>query len=126
MEVSKGSKLMRAYGRNSVWSSSRLHSETVTFHIFICDFFLFTNDIDIASFDDDNTLYATSSKTNFAVENSSSVLAVFSHGLKIIGMKASADKSQFLVSTKVCRISLVSLKESSVKLIWEVASKESH
>ena len=80
------------------------------FNIFIRDFFLFTNDIGIASFDDDNTFYARSSKRNLAVENSSSVLTVFSHGLKIIGMKANADKSQFLVSTKVCRISLVSLK----------------
>ena len=80
------------------------------FNIFICDFFLFTNDIDITSFDDDNTLYATSSKKSLAVENSSSVLTVFSHSFKIIAMKANADKSQFLLSTKVCRIRLVSLK----------------
>ena len=38
------------------------------FNIFICDLFLFTNVIDIASYADNNAPYATSSKTNLAIE----------------------------------------------------------
>ena len=38
------------------------------FKIFICDLFLFAIDKDIASYADDITRYATSSKTNLAIE----------------------------------------------------------
>ena len=55
-------------GGNFVWRSSRIHSGAVTFQYFICKLFLFTNDIDIASYANDNTPYAALSETNLATE----------------------------------------------------------
>ena len=67
------------------------------FNIFICDLFLFTNNIDIASYADDNTPYATSSKTNLAIkilkQCSDSLFTWFQNN----GMKANADNVIFSV-----------------------------
>ena len=75
------------------------------FNIFI--FFLFTNDIYIASYAADNTPYETPSKTNLATEKleqcSDSLFTWFQNN----GMKANHVKCHFLVSTKVCRINNV-------------------
>ena len=72
------------------------------FNIFIYGLFLFTNDIDIASYADVNSPYATSLKTNLAIEKleqcSDSLFTWFQNN----GMKANADKCNFLVNTKVC------------------------
>ena len=38
------------------------------FNIFISNLFLFTNNLDIASYADDNTPYATPSKTNLVIK----------------------------------------------------------
>ena len=38
------------------------------FNTFICDLFLFTNNLDIASYADDNTPYATPSKINLVIK----------------------------------------------------------
>ena len=51
---------------NFVWYSSRLGP--LLFDIFISDLILFTNDIDIASYSDDSTPYATSFKTTVGTE----------------------------------------------------------
>ena len=78
-------------GRNFVGRSSRLHSGAITFQYFYMQLFLFTNDIDITSYTDDNTLYVTSSKTNLVIKNleqcSDSLLA----WLQNHGVKANAD-----------------------------------
>ena len=80
------------------------YSKAITFQYFYMQPFLYTNDIDIASYTDDNTLYVTSSKTNLVIKNleqcSDSLLAWLQNN----GVKANADKCHFLVSTKVCRI----------------------
>ena len=72
------------------------------FNIFICGLFLFTNDVDIASYADVNSPYATSLKTDLAIEKleqcSDSLFTWFQNN----GMKANADKCNFLVNTKVC------------------------
>ena len=74
------------------------------FNNFVCYLFLFTNDIDIANYADDNTTYATLSKTNLVIEKieqcSDSLFTWFQNN----GMKATADKCHFLVSAKVCSI----------------------
>lgn len=53
------------------------------FNIFTCDLFLFADDIDIASYADDNTSYGTWSKKIWLLKNLISVLAVSLHGLKM-------------------------------------------
>ena len=76
-----------------------LHS--VTFQYFLWNFLLFTNDIDIASYADDNTPYAASSERDLAIEKldqcSDSLFTVFQKN----GIKANADICHFLVSKKL-------------------------
>ena len=52
------------------------------FNIFICDHFLFTNDIDIASYADDNTIQHNLKQT-WLLKNLNSVLTTFFYGFKI-------------------------------------------
>ena len=77
------------------------------FNIFIYDLFLFTNDIDIATYPDDNTPYATSSKTNLPIEKLQQSSGSLFKWLENNGIKSNAGKCHFLVSTKVWRINNV-------------------
>ena len=70
------------------------------FNIFLCDLFLFINDIDIASYADDNTPYSVhknSEKIIKVLENTSVDLLIW---FKNNGMKANADKCHLLVNSK--------------------------
>ena len=77
------------------------------FNIFIYDLFLFTNDIDIATYPDDNTPYATLSKTNLPIEKLQQSSGSLFTWLENNGIKSNAGKCHFLVSTKVWRINNV-------------------
>ena len=70
------------------------------FNIFLCDLFLFINDINIASYADDNTLYTVD-------KNPEKIIKVLEHTsvdlltwFKNNGMKANADKCHLLVNSK--------------------------
>ena len=95
------------------------------FNIFIYDLFLFTNGIDLASYADDNTPHATSSKTNLAIEKleqySDSLFTWFQNNR----MKANADKCHFLESTKVCGINNVANKNKFKIKINEIDNESS-
>ena len=68
------------------------------FNIFLCDLFLFINDIDIASYADDNTPYTVHKnpeKIIKVLENTSVDLLKW---FKNNGMKANADKCYLLVN----------------------------
>ena len=95
------------------------------FNIFICEYFLFTNNIDIASYADDNTPCVTSSNTNLAIEKlkqySDSLFTWFLNN----GNKAKADKCHFLLSTKVCRINNVANNNKFKIKINEINSESS-
>ena len=77
------------------------------FNIFIYELFLFTNDIDIATYPADNTPYATSSKTNLAIVKLQQCSGSLFTWLQNNGIKSNAGKCHFLVSTKVWRINNV-------------------
>ena len=70
------------------------------FNILLCDLFLFINDIDIASYADDNTPYTVHKnpeKIIKVLENTSVDLLKW---FKNNGMKANADKCHLLVNSK--------------------------
>ena len=70
------------------------------FNIFLCDLFLFINDIDISSYVDDNTPYAADKnpeETIKVLENTSFDLTT---QFKNNGMKANTDKCHLLVNSK--------------------------
>ena len=77
------------------------------FNIFIYELFLFTNDIDIATYPADNTPYAKSSKTNLAIVKPQQCSGSLFTWLQNNGIKSNADKCHFLVSTKVWPINNV-------------------
>ena len=92
-------------GRNFVQHSARLHSgvryllESIQVYV---TFFL-TNDTNITSYPNDNTPFGGLTKTNLAFKNVNSVWTTFLHGFYNNEMRASVDKWDFLVSTKVSR-----------------------
>ena len=70
------------------------------FNIFLCDLFLFINDIEIASYAGDNTpytVYKNPERIIKVVENTSVDLLKW---LRNNGMKANADKCHLLVNSK--------------------------
>ena len=88
------------HGKNFIW-------RLLLFNIFLCDHFLFTNDVDIASYADDNSSYATSSKTNLAIKRLKQCPDTLFTWFQNNRMKPSADKCHFSVSSKVCQINNV-------------------
>ena len=70
------------------------------FNIFICDLFMFLNDIKIASYADDNTPYIVSSKPYKVIESLEIASDKLLSWLNNNGMKANAEKCHLLLSTK--------------------------
>ena len=95
------------YGRKFCLAFLKAPLGPLLFNIFVCHLLLFTNDIDIASYADDNAPHVTSSKTNLVIEKleqcSDSLITRFQNNRMI----ACVDKCHSLVSTKVCRINNV-------------------
>ena len=97
-------------------------------NVFICELFLFRNDIDIANNADDNTPCVVSSKTNLTIEKQSSdSLFTWFHnsGIRVNAVNA---KWHFLVCIKNSRNNNVAnnnkYKKRSMKLILKVAPKK--
>ena len=95
------------------------------FNVFICDLFLFANSIGIASYADDYTLYANSSKRNWAIEKLKQSLDGLFTWFQNNGMKANAYKCHCNQVPKFFEIKLaptrISLEWRSLNLILKVA-----
>ena len=78
----------------------KVQFQDLLFNIFLCDLFLFINDIDIASYADDNipyTVHKNPEKIIKVLENTSFDLLKW---FKNNRMKANADKYHLLVNSK--------------------------
>ena len=95
------------YGRKFCLAFIKAPLGPLLFNIFVYHLLLFTNDIDTASYADDNAPHVTSSKINLVIEKleqcSDSLITRFQNNPMI----ACVDKCRSLVSTKVCRINNV-------------------
>jgi len=69
------------------------------FNIYICDLFLFTEDMDIANYADDNTPYYCSDNTPSLIEMLEIAAAKLFEWFKNNNLKANADKCHLLLST---------------------------
>ena len=98
------------------------------FNIFICDLFLLIDDIDTASYADDNTPYSCDMSTKKVIkrleESTKSLLQWFSDNC----MKSNADKSHFLLSSSSAtsiKIGQASIQNSSSeKLLGIIIDKD--
>ena len=69
------------------------------FNIYLCDLFLFTEDLDIANYADDTTPYHCSDNTESVIEMLEIAATKLFHWFKDNNLKANADKCHLLLST---------------------------
>ena len=73
------------------------------FNIFLADLFLIFNDVDIASYADDNTLYTIADEINGVIESLEKAPKALFQRFENNLFKSNADKCYLLVSSKWCR-----------------------
>ena len=69
------------------------------FNIYLCDLFLFTEDLDVANYADDTTPYHCSDNTESVIEMLEIAATKLFHWFKDNNLKANADKCHLLLST---------------------------
>ena len=74
---------MQFFERNYVWGSGRVTLGPLLFNIFLCDPFLIMENIDIASYADDNTAYTTGNSIEEVIQKLENAANRFFSGLVI-------------------------------------------
>ena len=96
-------------GRNSVWDSTGVYTWA---YIFLCDLFLIMENIDIASYPDDNTPYTTRNSMEEVIQKLENAAKMLFEWFSDSQMKANPDKCHFLSNSN----SQVSLTIETQKL----------
>ena len=86
-------------GRNYVWGSTRVYIGPLLFNIFFCDLFLIMENIDIASYADDNTLYTTENSIEEVIQKLENAAKKLFQWFSDNRTKASPDKCHFLCNS---------------------------
>ena len=88
-------------GRNFIWCSPRVYLGPLLFNIFLCDLFIIMNDVDFASYEDDNTPFFVANDLDeviYKLQNASKSLFQWFADNQ---MKANPDKCHFICSANV-------------------------